>query len=61
MSATVLDLRSAFTAKRLANARSEAKKQPSQLAKELARAAFKDAWKGKQGDLPDQPEPPRAA
>lgn len=59
--ADVIDLRSAFAAKRSQDARSERKGYGPNLTKYLGRAAFLDARKAKQAERDDDPTPPRAA
>ena len=57
----VIDLRSAFAAKRSQDARSERKGYGPNLAKHLSRAAFLDALRAKRDERDDEPTPPRAA
>lgn len=64
MAATVVDLADAFAARRLAEQRSERKGYAPNATRALGRQAFDDVRHGKKHsprELPDQPEPPRAA
>lgn len=60
MSATILDLRDAFFAKRQMDRFGEVRQYSPNLTKNLAKQAFKDAAHGKPKQV-EQPEPPAAA